>query len=544
MKTSRLATLCALLAFSSLHLFAAPRYWDPTASAGAAPGGAGNWDQTSSDWFNGTVDVIWANANNDDAIFSGTAGTVTLMENISAGNLYFTNATGNYVVANATGAEVLTIAGAIDTGGGEHTVSAPIGNASTLNKNGAGRLHLPVDNNATLTGTVLINQGDVAVEQNFGAGQNTSITVADGAALVLNGGAGGLTAFNPNVTINGSGITNSGALRNLSGVTTFYGQITLGENNSVIYSDSGSALAYLGVNPLTDNGNNYNLIIGGSGTGNVHLGQTSIGGTLIVQGPASCYTYLIGITPTAWPSTIISKNGTLYVEGPNSFGTQPATLMTTNVLLDGGTINSTGTYTMYATDGITATTNGGTLTVASGTLTTCNIYSQSNAAVTLGGAGSSRPGGAAGATTGTINLGAGALIKSGSGDCHLGYANPALEIYSNLVVNGGSVTFNYDVTSGQTTSLGAVPSTLNASNIVLNGGQLHVGHSTTIGATRGIYVASGGGTIEDVTSGGTVTIASPISGPGSMNFPLGKSGSTTVVTLTANNSYAGTTTVG
>ena len=42
---------------------------------------------------------------------------------------------------------------------------------------------------------------------------------------------------------------------------------------------------------------------------------------------------------------------------------------------------------------------------------------------------------------------------------------------------------------------------------------LHVGHSTTIGATRGIYVATGGGTIEDiVSSGGTVTINSPIMG--------------------------------
>ena len=38
--------------------------------------------------------------------------------------------------------------------------------------------------------------------------------------------------------------------------------------------------------------------------------------------------------------------------------------------------------------------------------------------------------------------------------------------------------------------------------------------------------------------------ASPISGPGSVNFPMGKSGSTTAMTLTANNSYAGTTTVG
>ena len=44
------------------------------------------------------------------------------------------------------------------------------------------------------------------------------------------------------------------------------------------------------------------------------------------------------------------------------------------------------------------------------------------------------------------------------------------------------------------------------SNIMLNGGQLHIGHSTTIGATRGIYITSGGGTIEDVTSSGTATI--------------------------------------
>ena len=160
----------------------------------------------------GSPDVAWPTANGDDAYFTGTAGTVTLTGNISAGNLYFTNATGNYLITNATGAEVLTVAGAIDTGGGEHTVSAPIGNSSTLNKNGAGRLHLPVDNSATLTGNVVINQGDVSVENNNGAGQNTSITVADGAALVLNGGTRGLTAFYPNVTINGSGITNSGAL--------------------------------------------------------------------------------------------------------------------------------------------------------------------------------------------------------------------------------------------------------------------------------------------------------------------------------------------
>src|ERR1700722_6641116 len=492
MKTFRLAISAGLLVFSSWQILAAPLYWDADGTAtgnnpasGAGLGGSGNWDQISALWFNGGSDVAWVNANNDDAIFSGTAGTVTLTENISAGNLYFTNATGNYLITNATGAEVLTVAGVIDTGGGEHTIGAPIGNSGTLNKNGAGRLHLPVDNSATLAGNVVINQGDVSVENNNAAGLNP-VTVADGAALGFNGGVNGLT-FSPNVTINGSGITNSGALRDLSGVTTFNGQITLGENNSVIYVDSAASLVYSGAQ-LTDNGNNYNLIISAAGTGNFHMGQTSIGGTLMVEGTASVYSYLTSISQTAWPSTYITPGGTLYVENNNSFGTQPAALMTTNVLLDGGTISSTGTYTNYPTGGITTTTNGGTLTVTSGTLTTCNLYSQSNGSFTLGGAGSSRPGGAAGPSAGTINLGAGTFIKSGSGDCNLTFAAPSLVIYSNLVLNGGSLSFNYDQTSGQVSSLGTLPATLNASNIVFNGGSLHVGHSTTIGAPRGIYV--------------------------------------------------------
>ncbi len=300
---------------------------------------------------------------------------------------------------------------------------------------------------------------------------------------------------------------------------------------------------------MTDNGNNYNVIISGNGTGNFLMGATSIGGTLTVEGPASCYAYLNSITPTVWKSTYVSTGATLYVENNNSFGTQPATLMTTNTVLDGGTIVSGGTSTMYATDGITVTTNGGTLNDTSGTWTTCNIYSLSNTPVSMGGAGSLRPGGAAGGgssgvTGGVINLGSGALIKIGTGDCNLGYANATNEIYSNIVVNAGSLTFNYDATGGRS-SLGAVPTSLNPSNIVFNGGSLHVGHSTTISATRGIYVASGGGTIEDVvSSGGTVTINSPISGPGNISFPDGHAGTVAGVILAANNTYTGTTTVG
>src|SRR5271170_7797673 len=131
MKSLRLAILIALMFAWSPCLHAAQLYWDPGATTGTALGGTGNWDQVSAFWYNGSAGIAWTNSNGDDAIFSGTAGTVTLTENISAGNLFFTNATGNYVITNATGAEVLTVAGAIDTGGGEHTIGAPIGNSST-----------------------------------------------------------------------------------------------------------------------------------------------------------------------------------------------------------------------------------------------------------------------------------------------------------------------------------------------------------------------------------------------------------------------------
>ncbi|HEV2453348.1 MAG TPA: autotransporter-associated beta strand repeat-containing protein, partial [Verrucomicrobiae bacterium] len=499
---------------------------------------------------NGASDVPWTGG--DDAWFEGTAGTVTLMQNTTTADLYFTNSTGgDYVITNDGNNEVLTVGNVIDTGGTEDIIATPVGNSSTLNKNGDGRVYLAVSNN--VTGTVNVNQGELSIA-NIDSVGGGALTVADGAALELSSGtnnignAGTPSGITANITISGSGITNSGALRNPSGVNVLLGNLTLGEDNSMIYADSGSALILLpGVlssTEITDNGNNYNLVVSGNGTGNTYLeGPISIGGSLIVQG--RCYAYLNGVTPTAWKSTYISPTGQFFVENNNGFGSaaNPAALITTNTILDGGSITSGGTYSMFANDGITVTTNGGTLTCNSGTWTTGNIYS-SNAPVTLNCVGSMRPGGAAGGTLGTINLGTGAIIKSGGGDCNMGYANASLEIYSNVVINGGSYTFNYD-SSGGTSSLGAVPSSLNPSNILFDGGSMHVGHSTTIGATRGIYVASGGGTIEDVvSSGGTVTINSPISGPGSMNFPNGHSGKTSGIVLAANNTYAGTTTVG
>src|SRR5215469_5553866 len=103
----------SVLAISSAA--AAELYWDPGATGSASAGGAGTWDTNNAFWFNGIADIAWTNANNDDANFSGTAGIVTVTNNISAGDIYFTNVTGgDYVITNDGNNEVLTVANVID----------------------------------------------------------------------------------------------------------------------------------------------------------------------------------------------------------------------------------------------------------------------------------------------------------------------------------------------------------------------------------------------------------------------------------------------
>ena len=80
MKNCLTTALFLTIFFGISSLNAAQLYWDPNATTGTAPGGTGNWDQVDGFWYNGTSDVIWANANGDDALFTGTAGTVTLTD--------------------------------------------------------------------------------------------------------------------------------------------------------------------------------------------------------------------------------------------------------------------------------------------------------------------------------------------------------------------------------------------------------------------------------------------------------------------------------
>src|SRR5436190_7738072 len=132
--------------FISLNSRAATLYWDSDADAsgndvatGTNLGGTGTWNTSLANWFNGSVETIWNNANNDAAVFDGGSGTVTLGGPITAGSLSFSNNTGSYDIT----ADTLTLSsGVIDSGASNHTVSSIITGASGLTKLGAGALTL------------------------------------------------------------------------------------------------------------------------------------------------------------------------------------------------------------------------------------------------------------------------------------------------------------------------------------------------------------------------------------------------------------------
>jgi fibronectin-binding autotransporter adhesin len=552
MKTFFASLLSILGIFAISSASAQALYWDPGQSGGTAVGGSGNWDSTDPFWYNGSIDAPWVSGN--DAYFTNTAGTVTLTGSLAAADIYFTNVIGNYVITNDNNGETLTIDSVIDTGGSEDIIGTPLANSGNLTKNGAGRLHLCAANSSL--NNVIINQGYVSMEYTNTA-LGGSATVAAGASLEVNGGTSnlleGIDGVDNLLTISGTGVANDGALRSVAGLNTWLEKITLA-GNTTINVNTNSAFLYDGSDsgaPMTDNGNNYNLTITGP-FGNVQFinyGLT-IGGSVLVGPGADCIIKQGTGHAVSYVSSFVSAGGTLEVHSSDTaLGTVPASFMTTNIILDGGILNGYGNnnWTMSPTRAITITTNGGTVenTDSGSTWTTTSIYDPSNAPFTLAGTGTAIIQVATANNTNVMNLGTATLTCNG-GSIKLTGGGTSQYTFSNLcLINGNTYSFNYEVGGATSPGLGSIPNALSISNIFISGSsQLHVGHSTTLNANRGIYVANGTAVIEDTTSSGTVTINGPISGPGSMSFPLGKSGSTTAIVLAGNNTYTGTTTVG
>lgn len=177
-------------------------YWDADGNASAATGGSGIWNATTTDrtWRGEQAAVAgaglptyWVNSPYDDAVFAGTAGTVTLAGSITANDLSFQ--TSDYVVTGGT----LTLAGAapqIEVTTGFAEVQSAVSGSAGLTKTGTGVLRL-ANANAYSGGTIVQAGALLAVNSSGSATGTGTVTVAAGATL---GGTGTLSGT---VTVNG-----------------------------------------------------------------------------------------------------------------------------------------------------------------------------------------------------------------------------------------------------------------------------------------------------------------------------------------------------
>ncbi len=149
---------CALIVLALVTTSArAALYWDPDATAagnntstGAGLGGTGTWD--TSTWFNGVSDVAWSAGS--DAIFTGTAGTVTLGAGQSAASVSFKS--DGYILSGGTLTMGPTPANYNVDAGVTAMIDSTIAGTATMDKIGAGTLVL---GNTSNTNTATSSEG-------------------------------------------------------------------------------------------------------------------------------------------------------------------------------------------------------------------------------------------------------------------------------------------------------------------------------------------------------------------------------------------------
>ncbi|NHQ61113.1 filamentous hemagglutinin N-terminal domain-containing protein, partial [Chlorobium sp. BLA1] len=402
----------------------------------------------------------------ESAISTGTAaGTRTLTLTADGGiaiNAAIGNTTGTLnLTMNANGGSI-SGSGAIsgmgtttfNVGSGSGTYSGII-SKTTLVKSGAGTLVLSGAN--SYTGATTVSAGALRAINVTALGTTaTGTTVASGAALEL---AGGIVIDSETLSLNGTGISSGGALRNISSDNSYTGAITLAAA-SRINSDSGT---------LT-------------------LGSVSAGALGSTFGGAGNVTVANQITGTNASTLTKDGTGTLTLTGANTYG--GLTTVGAGTLKLGAAGDGTNTP-LGTTAGATSITAGATLDLNGFTLGTPE-------ALTLRGTG---VGGTVGALTnssgtaatysGLITLGAASSIVSNNGNIVLsntGTIGGAFGLTLDGTATGSSIASIIGTGTGTLTKAGTGIWTLTGSNTytgattINDGGVILTGTGTATGS--------------------------------------------------------------
>jgi len=528
MKSRRNLFLGTLVVIALSHSATADTYNWNGSTTGEATGTSNTWDTTTTNWTGAATTWPATSTLNDNAVFAGTVGAVT----IAAGGV-----TANELTFNSDGYTLsggaLTLDGTTPTittaDATAATVSSVISGTAGLTKAGLGNFTLSGPNN--YTGITNINAGTLIAGNATALGSNVDgTTVADNATLDL----GGQNLGTEVVTISGSGpfgdgaIVNNGVQQiNALGRIVMAGNATLGGNLRWDLRNSTPTLDMAGFT-LTKTGSSYLGLVGTtiSNPGNVIVNQGELnltfGATFGGVGATNNVTVnsgsILGLYQTSpLHGSPLNLNDGSTLRGENGSGTQNTWA---------GPINVAGEVTLQADGNNTSTTH---------------VLNLPNT------------------ITGTANL-----TKAGFGNVILGGNNPITG--TSLAINGGSVIMNHANAIGSISNI-TVSSAVAKSALVL-------GNNLTVGSGRALTIAGAGanqffgalaaatgntGTSEwqgsviigDLTGtrigslGGVLHISGNISeiNPGSALAIRNDENVNGTVTLSGNNIHSGTTTL-
>jgi autotransporter-associated beta strand protein len=251
--------------------------------AGAGPqGGAGAWNATDTNWTQsaGVINDFWRSG---VSVFGGAGGAVTVTGTQNVEGLQFTvpghTLTGGTINLGGNPFGVGSINSFINVDAGVTTTIGSTITGGALDKLGTGTLVLTGANGHT--GVTDVTAGVLNIQNATALGTTAGGTIVrSGAALEIQGG---IAVVGKALTLNGTGVADGGALRNVAGASTWTGAVSLGSASRIVVAGGSLTIsgAIGGANALIKDGMG-NLILTGT---NTYTGATTVNaGKLIVNG--------------------------------------------------------------------------------------------------------------------------------------------------------------------------------------------------------------------------------------------------------------------